>query len=202
MAFFLVDYENVNAAGLKGLKNLTREDRVVIFYTKNRNTMTFELSKQLCTCKAEVQMFEATVSTAQKPTVKNALDLQLSMYAGFLIGQYPRENIFIISNDKDFYVDLSFFSHQLRDARSTLVMRSSIEDALSLPHELQTQVAGLLESKDVILVQQICVILASSDDLQALHTSLIKTIGNDGTKEVYRKLKPSFSTLRKLVEQG
>ena len=43
MKFFLVDYENVNSSGLEGINCLDEEDRVVIFYGPNSNTVSFSI---------------------------------------------------------------------------------------------------------------------------------------------------------------
>ena len=42
MATYLIDYENVKSEGIKGIAQLSEEDRVVIFYSHNADTITFE----------------------------------------------------------------------------------------------------------------------------------------------------------------
>ena len=84
MAIYLVDYENVYIEGLDGLESLTKSDEVVIFYTQNRCGLTFELHRRLITCQASVRLMEVTALSTRKNTVKNALDLQLSMFIGYL----------------------------------------------------------------------------------------------------------------------
>ena len=99
MAIYLVDYENVYIEGLDGLESLTKSDEVVIFYTQNRCGLTFELHRRLITCQASVRLMEVTALSTRKNTVKNALDLQLSMYIGYLIGRRPQVPLYIISKD-------------------------------------------------------------------------------------------------------
>ena len=41
MATYLIDYENVKSEGIKGIAQLSEEDRVVIFYSHNADTITF-----------------------------------------------------------------------------------------------------------------------------------------------------------------
>ena len=99
MATYLIDYENVYIEGLTGLEYLTKRDEVVIFYTQNRCGLTFELHQRLISCDAKLRLMEVTALSTRKNTVKNALDLQLSMYIGYLIGSRPKERLYIISKD-------------------------------------------------------------------------------------------------------
>ena len=39
MATYLIDYENVKSEGIKGIAQLSEEDRVVIFYSHNADTI-------------------------------------------------------------------------------------------------------------------------------------------------------------------
>ena len=131
MAIYLVDYENVYIEGLTGLESLTKHDEVVIFYTQNRCGLTFELHRRLISCKAALQLMEVTAISTRKNTVKNALDLQLSMYIGYLIGRRPHVPLYIISKDTDFDLDLTFFTQYLQDEDTSLTVCSSIENALN-----------------------------------------------------------------------
>ena len=126
MAIYLVDYENVYIEGLDGLESLTKSDEVVIFYTQNRCGLTFELHRRLITCQASVRLMEVTALSTRKNTVKNALDLQLSMYIGYLIGRRPQVPLYIISKDTDFDLDLTFFVQYLQNSNSTLEILSLI----------------------------------------------------------------------------
>lgn len=137
MAIYLVDYENVYIEGLDGLESLTKSDEVVIFYTQNRCGLTFELHRRLITCQASVRLMEVTALSTRKNTVKNALDLQLSMYIGYLIGRRPQVPLYIISKDTDFDLDLTFFVQYLQNSNSTLEICSTIENALNGVASLQ-----------------------------------------------------------------
>lgn len=130
MAIYLVDYENVYIEGLEGLESLAKQDEVVIFYTQNRCGLTFELHRRLISCKASLRLMEVTALSTRKNTVKNALDLQLSMYMGYLIGRCPHEPLYIISKDTDFDLNLSFFKQYLQEGDVSLAICATIEDAL------------------------------------------------------------------------
>jgi len=131
MAIYLVDYENVYIDGLQGMNELTQEDTVHIFYTQNRCGLTFGLYEQLISCKAAVHLNEVAVSLKNADPVKNALDIQLMMFAGYLIGCRQSDRIYIISKDKDFILGTEFFERYIHDAGITLGIIPSI--AASLP---------------------------------------------------------------------
>ena len=130
MATYLIDYENVYIEGLTGLERLSQRDEVVIFYTQNRCGLTFELHQRLISCKAKLRLMEVTALSTRKNTVKNALDLQLSMYIGYLVGSRPKEPLYIISKDTDFDLDLTFFDQYLQTGKASLAICTTIENAL------------------------------------------------------------------------
>ena len=87
----------------------------MIFYTQNRCGLTFELHQRLISCDAKLRLMEVTALSTRKNTVKNALDLQLSMYIGYLIGSRPKERLYIISKDTDFDLNQQFYDRYLQE---------------------------------------------------------------------------------------
>lgn len=108
MDFFLIDYENVNAPGLNGLKNLTEEDVVVIFYSDKADTMTFGLHRRLNESRAEIRYQKVAVGT------RNALDFQLCSYLGYVIAQNAGQevNYYVISCDREYEVLSNYWRHR------------------------------------------------------------------------------------------
>ncbi len=135
MAIYLVDYENVYIDGLSGIDQLTEEDILHIFYTQNRCGLTFGLYEQLIRCKAKVELNE--VSTGPKTTepVKNALDIQLMMYAGYLIGTKQDQKLYIVSKDKDFQLGADFLAQYLGDTQVELQQIPSVAASMEQPVE-------------------------------------------------------------------
>lgn len=222
MAIYLIDYENVYIEGLNGLEQLTAEDEIVIFYTQNRCGLTFELHRRLIACRATLRLMEVTALSTRKNTVKNALDLQLSMYIGYLIGSRPNEMLYIISKDTDFDLNIAFFSQYLQAGDMSLFLSATIENALNgmaealpelpeiveeaeaenenvmaYPMALQERVQDILGIDNSDTVNQICIMLTVAEDLLTLNNLLAQHY-HDGqrVKEVYHKLKPSFAALR------
>lgn len=133
MAIYLVDYENVYIEGLSGMEMLTEEDKLHIFYTHNRCGLTFGLYEQLIACKAEIKLNEVSVSPRNGDPVKNALDLQLMMYTGFLIGQKAADKLYIVSKDKDFLLGMDFFTHYITESGLELALIPTVADAFRQP---------------------------------------------------------------------
>ncbi len=160
MAIYMVDYENVYIEGLNGLDQLTEEDTLHIFYTQNRCGLTFALHEQLIKCRAKVELNEVAVSIRSGDPVKNALDIQLMMFAGYLIGTCRNTDLFIVSKDKDFALGTDFFEHFLSDAEVTLQIVPSIAASKVQP-EAETpapayNVTELEEVVDAYLKETLC----------------------------------------------
>lgn len=96
MATYLIDYENVKSEGIKGVAQLGEDDRVVIFYSHNADTITFEAMDMIFSSKAQISKYKILCGG------KNALDFQLSTYLGYLIHEAKDSYFYIISKDNGF----------------------------------------------------------------------------------------------------
>jgi len=151
MAVYLVDYENVYIEGLQGIERLNEEDSVYIFYTQNRCGLTFGLYQQLISCKAEIHLNEVAMSLKNHEPVKNALDIQLMMFVGYVIGKKKSDKIYIISKDNDFRLGLEFYRNYIQDDEVILQLSSSVEatfqeNAEAVPEAYENFVESLRES--------------------------------------------------------
>jgi len=101
MRVFLIDFENVHSEGMVGVDHLTEQDEVVIFYSNNADSITFDALHKLMLCKSKLSYYKI------KRGGKNALDFQLSCYLGFRINKDPDAEFYIISKDNgyDFIMD-------------------------------------------------------------------------------------------------
>lgn len=120
MSVYLVDYENTHS--LTGINTLSENDRVIIFYSQNANSLTFDIHREILASKAAVEYKVAEVGG------KNALDFQLSSYLGYLIRQNQDTdcNLYVVSNDKGF----SYISEFWRKEKNVVVrVLSRISDA-------------------------------------------------------------------------
>ena len=88
MTVYLVDFENVRSSGLKGVENLSDDDKVVIFYSKNADAITFDVHMLLSKSMAEIETYMILRGG------RNSLDFQLSTYLGYLVMENRFRNIF------------------------------------------------------------------------------------------------------------
>lgn len=106
MRAFLIDFENVKSAGLVGIETLGMEDQVVILYSQNSNTLSFEMHQKILTCEANVEYYQI------RRGGKNSLDFQLSTLLGYLLASGLYTHLYIISNDSGFDALYDFWSSQ------------------------------------------------------------------------------------------
>lgn len=107
MNYYLIDYENVKAHGLDGLNKLKENSTVCIFYSKNADSLPFELHRELSRTKANIVYLDVTVGT------KNALDFQLATYLGYIICENKTKrnnNYFIVTKDNGFSSLVSYWT--------------------------------------------------------------------------------------------
>ncbi len=189
--YYLVDYENVHKSGLNGIEELRRTDTVIIFYSENADSLSFELHHYLAQSKAVVKYIKVDTEG------KNALDFQLSSYIGYLIGRNEHCKCYIVSNDKGYHNVRDFWKK--RDAKirmvscirsqtgSTGVKKSNILETLqeiSLNEEEKNLIAEIVKQQ----------LKTGAPQLSRLKTNinneLIHHFGTEKTKTIYAAIKP------------
>ncbi|MCD7800844.1 MAG: PIN domain-containing protein, partial [Ruminococcus sp.] len=74
MNIFLVDYENVNVNGFQGVEELTPNDKIILFYSINSESIKIDIINTIKSKKVSLKFFKLQESS------KNALDFQLVLY--------------------------------------------------------------------------------------------------------------------------
>lgn len=118
MRLFLIDYENVNAAGLQGIGQLTAQDRVILFYSQSANTLSFDIMDEMLAA----NIMPERVCIAQSG--KNALDFQLVTFLGYLIAKNKADEYYIISRDAGYTAAVAFCRNYLG---TKVIMKPSIQ---------------------------------------------------------------------------
>lgn len=103
MSVFLVDFENVNSAGLVGIEKLTENDTVYIFYTPSAASLSFDAHKNIMTSAARINYISVTTGA------KNALDFQLSSFLGYLAAVSRDRKFYIVSADNGYLAVRTFW---------------------------------------------------------------------------------------------
>lgn len=98
MACFLIDFENECGNLLNGIShlNFSKNDEIIIFYSKNASHLTMELHKELEMTKAKKVYLKVETGS------KNALDFQLSSYLGACIQKSSKKKYYILSKDNGY----------------------------------------------------------------------------------------------------
>lgn len=102
MRLFLIDYENVNSAGLHGIGSVQPEDRVILFYSHAANTLSFEIMDEMLSANVMPER------VCLERTGKNALDFQLVTFLGYLIAKNKADAYYIISKDTGYQSAIAF----------------------------------------------------------------------------------------------
>ena len=182
MNYYLVDYENVGADGLKGIEALDEQNTVYVFYSNNADKITFELHMKLNASKAAIFFFKANTGH------KNALDFQLSSYLGWLIhaNSGTESKYFIVSKDNGFSSLIPFWKrHKAAVSMVADVSRQNINEA---EENLTLQVQKLaVDEKNAAAIASI---ILSYKTKQGINNALVKAFGTQKAGEIYKAVKP------------
>lgn len=121
MRLFLIDYENVNSAGLQGIGQLDPQDRIILFYSQAANTLSFEIMDEMLAA----NIMPERVCIAQSG--KNALDFQLVTFLGYLIAKNKADAYYIISKDSGYSASVAFARNYLN---TKVTIKPSIQAVL------------------------------------------------------------------------
>lgn len=203
MNYFLVDYENVNVAGLNGLSNLTENDFIIIFYSENAETLTFDMHIRINESKAKISFQKVSVKE------KNALDFQLCSYLGFLIRDtFSEENLnnyFVVSNDKSYLSLIDYWKKFKVDLKivSNLSKNKILQNEIKLPAKIeivQTQIKSVTKVEPTSeLEQALKKFLTDKNEI----AEAIKIVNNSKTKvEVNNNLGRKFTSRQGKIYQA
>ena len=133
---FLIDYENVGIAGMKGCDYLDGQDHVIIFYSESSKHMEQRALEDIT---ASGCTFE--ICKLCKPG-KNALDFYIASKLGELTGQGQEGTAVIICNDSGFQAVRDYWEKRAARKRRVLVS-PSIEDGIISGNENNERTAEL-----------------------------------------------------------
>lgn len=130
MRAFLIGFENVKSAGLVGIDTLGIDDQVVILYSVNSNTISFEMHQKIMSCAANVEYYQI------RRGGKNSLDFQLSTMLGYLLASGLYTHLYIVSNDSGFDALYDFWTSGYLPTDCVVYRRPNI--AMSVAHSVFT----------------------------------------------------------------
>ncbi len=185
MACYLVDYENVNQKGINGINQLklTENDSVIIYYSNNANSLTFELHKELMRSNAKIEYRKITNEG------KNALDFILVCDLGGFVALKPEEHYYIVSKDNDYDNVIKYITGHYKctvEKIKSIAQNTNASKNEAALRETESELCGLVENDEIEKVQ------ATIDKYvtkNAIHNNLVKLFGERG-KVIYENIKP------------
>ena len=190
MAIYLIDYEN--SKNLLGIKNLTSDDSIVIFYSQKANKLTFDLHQAILSSQAKIEYKCVEVGG------QNALDFQLSSYLGYLIKQNENSEskiYIIVSKDRGFSFLKSFWSKEKSiDIKIVSNLAGNVQDKDLNDENPNTDIESLLKEYEPKLsdnkIQKIIAIVKECDT-QTINDKLNKLLKESSkTGEIFKIIKP------------
>ena len=206
MSIYLVDYENVNAGGFKGIELLSSDDDVYVFYSSKAASLSFETHKSLVSCKASVKYFEVGNGG------KNALDFQLTLFTGYLLGKGINQDIYLISNDKGFDYNTAVYESYLMAENVDIYRSPSIAATISKGSKPVSQIKQSRSSKGVPIYERLCSmlpeysscdiinissVLLGTENKQMFYAELVSRFKQEKGLDIYNRIKSEYSSLKK-----
>ena len=210
--YFLIDYENVNYAGLEGTEFLEKGDTISFFYSNVCDKIVSYRMKDIEKSGCDFEICKL------KTVRKNGLDFYIASKVGEIFAANRDAQIAIISADNGFQSVLDYWRPRLRK-QNQLVRRKTIAKALICANgeedrkklvtenmeilELQTVFAKYEERKRIVtgitnifadteyesLISQIVDVVIASEKPRILYLTSLKSFGKKNGTEVYRKIK-------------
>lgn len=210
--YFLIDYENVNYAGLEGTEFLEKGDTVSIFFSSVSDKIVAYRMK-------DIEMSGCIFEICKLQNVrKNALDFYIASKVGEIFAVDKDAKIAIISADKDYRSVIDYWKPRL-SVPNQLVRCKTLAKAISHVNgegarkglvnekmrilDLETEFGRYEERKRIVagitdlfsgtdyesLIFQIVDMVILSDRPKVLYLNSLKSFGRKAGTEVYRKIK-------------
>ena len=193
MNLIFVDFENVHNTGLNGLENLTENEIVYLFYSKNTPHLPMDVVAKISKSPADIELIESGVG-------KNAMDFVIASYLGYMINEHD-DNVeyYILSKDKgykplvDFWEDwnvkmigdLTQFTKKNKTvAKKTKPTVSKVEQAL------RSNIGRVLSGYKKDAKNAVVDVILSSKTNTEINNKLVKLTGSTKTAgQIYQKIK-------------
>lgn len=217
--YFFVDYENVNREGLNGIKNLSREDCVRIYYSDSAETLTFGLHRRINASKAYFEYIKVQIP------IKNAVDCQILFDVRDLAKEHRNTEYYIVSKDSDYDKAIEEFNEhnikvkkvlevckidepvqkeQVKKTEKNQVDKDKVQAKKSNTKveddKRESQVRSFFGQnlKKKVYVEhkeEIIAAILNSKSKQQVNNNLVKIYKNKTASEIYKKIKTLIKDL-------
>ena len=177
---YLIDYENVNEAGLDGIADLYQNDTLLIFYNETLK-LSIDVHKMLESSNCKKDYIRINKSG------KNYLDFQLSTYLGYLISQDKNAQFRIISKDQGFDAVVSFWRE-----RDVIIGRSINLTKKPVDH-IRAEVNDAIKNSQLgfdVNVNELADMIMYYKTKKHLNNAIQKIYGSEKTGKINSAIKP------------
>ena len=204
--FILVDYENVNSNGLKGIEGVSSKDKLIIFHKEN-STMSVSAHKKMENCKADKEYICVNNAT------KNAVDFQLVACLGVLCERHADQEFAVISNDGGFDAAIDFLKkYKIKRYKNLAECKrggKAAEGGVQNTEEVKNPAGSKKDSKPEEVsvpstedevkrlapeysekAQAIAKVIDSYKTKQAINNNLMKILKSEQVGKLHKKIKP------------
>ena len=142
---FLVDYENVGNAGMKGCHYLNTSDYIIIFYSETRKNMERRFLEDIANS-------GCTFETCKLCKIgKNALDFYITSKLGEIFGGGFEETSVIVSRDAGFQAVRDYWDKRSIHRRRVL-LASCVEDGIVSSNENSERTRELKQLRENLTI--------------------------------------------------
>lgn len=200
MNYYLVDYENVRADGLRQLELIGNGSVVIIFYSEQCKGISLDIIEDFTRRQVRLSCYKVKTGT------KNALDFQLASHLGYLLGKESSASCTIISDDKGYDCLCDFWREQDRqvDRKGTVTVTRMNEPKQTKTGSEGRKKRSKVQKSDLATLEEIKKVLSEGDDPEevllifnqyksklAICNGMAKRFKDSKrASEVYKKLRP------------
>lgn len=191
---FYVDYENVNANGLKGARFLKKSDIVRIYYSKDPN-IDLDSLREIVRCKARLEL-QKMPDRIKALNQKNALDIIILMDIYRAAANKTVDEIVVISHDCGFDPPLA----ELTDREHIFMRYASIEQCIfGVGRKVDLNAVNRLFtgelSKYVKFKPQIIEIISENYTRKSINEAMQKSLHSQIAPVIIQAIKPYIKNL-------
>lgn len=180
---YMIDSENVGTNFIKGIENLTRDDKVIYFKGNTVPRNEIEILRLLSESDAGLEIIER-----HEELSKNALDFQLCTYAGYIIGSLGLgDELYIVTNDKGYEASISFLKKLCED--KVTIKRVSDLTKMQNEENERNELNAILCDFTKYVRKTAADAVKKSATKQQLHDYLQKNLNKDDCDRVYQLIK-------------
>lgn len=178
---FLIDYENVGNAGMKGCHYLNASDYIVIFYSETRKNMERRFLEDITNSGCAFEICKLCKNG------KNALDFYITSKLGEMFGGGFEETAVIVSRDTGFQAARDYWDKRAVHKRRVL-LSNCVEDGIVSSNENSDRTRELKRFRENLSIGGFFADYTEEMRIKAVIKNLFEGTEYEGRTEEIQKL--------------